>query len=442
LGSSLLNERAAKRNVNYLAALDFIISLGFGLIMPLFPLYLTYLSGGATNVGLQVGILFSSFMLMRAILAAPFGNLSDRVGRKKIILIGSFMYSILAILFTVPESWHGLLVVRAFQGVASAMVWPVSEALVVDSSPVNMRGASMGKIVMAANLGMVIGPFVGGGLFGLAYYTLGLSLDQSYKFPFYFTAVLAFAAGLLVWRNVTDAVAPRESKQRMSIRQLIKPDGVDKRGIRNLNTLYANATMEGFALSSIGPMMILFLVFRFPQLDASSIPIIIGVAMGLGALIAYPSGRWADRFGKKKLFVIGGYISFVGTIIIPFGWTLAVVVLFLAMRSMAFQMASPALRALQADVVPENIRGRLIGMLESMANIGAVLGAPVGGLLWDYFHGTGLGLPSPIDGTMVPFVISGMLGIVTITLVLLLVSDKAQTEEPSEGLQGQSHPGT
>lgn len=103
MSSSLVTEREARRNVNYLASLDMIISLGFGLIMPLFPLYLKYLSKDPSDVGLQVGILFSMFVLTRAILATPFGNLSDRVGRKKLILIGSFLYAVLAILFTVPH---------------------------------------------------------------------------------------------------------------------------------------------------------------------------------------------------------------------------------------------------------------------------------------------------------------------------------------------------
>ncbi len=423
MSSSLLSEAEARRNVNYLAGLDLIISLGFGLIMPLFPLYLTYLAEGATDVGIQVGILFSSFMLMRAILATPFGNLSDRVGRKKIILIGSFLYAILAVLFTVPESWSGLLFVRAFQGVASAMVWPVSEALVIDSSPPSMRGASLGKIVMAANMGMVIGPFVGAALFGIAYRTLGFSLGDSYRFPFYFTAVLAFCGGLLVWRNVTDAVVPRESKTRLSLKQIARPEGVDRPGLRNLRVLYANAAMEGFAFASIGPLMALFLLFRFPYLGGDTIPVIVGVGMGLGALVAYPSGRMADRLGKKKVFVLGGYLAFVGTMLIPMGGLLAVVILFLAMRSMAFQVSSPALRALQADIVPEAIRGRLIGVLESMSNMGSVVGAIAGGLLWDYFHGMGLGLPQPFDGTVIPFVISGMLGVFTVSMVQLLVKD-------------------
>lgn len=107
MNSCLLSESEARKNVNYLASLDFIISLGFGLIMPLFPQYVKLLGGG----GLEVGILFSSFVLPRAILAAPFGNLSDRIGRKRLILIGSFLYALLAVLFTVPTSWPGLTLV-------------------------------------------------------------------------------------------------------------------------------------------------------------------------------------------------------------------------------------------------------------------------------------------------------------------------------------------
>ncbi|MCU0852202.1 MAG: MFS transporter, partial [Thermoplasmata archaeon] len=152
----------------------------------------------------------------------------------------------------------------------------------------------------------------------------------------------------------------------------------------------------------------------------------------LGALIAFPSGRLSDRVGKKKMFVIGGYLAFVGTILIPMGVLLAVVILFLAMRSMAFQVSSPALRALQADVVPEATRGRLIGVLESMANMGSVVGAIVGGLMWDGFHGMDLGMPSPIDGTIIPFVISGLLGIITVTLVSLFVKDRAPVQKDAK----------
>jgi MFS transporter, DHA1 family, multidrug resistance protein len=427
LSSTLVSEDQARRNVNYLASLDMIISLGFGLIMPLFPLYLTYLSKNATDIGLQVGILFSMFVLTRAILATPFGNLSDRIGRKKLILIGSFLYAILAILFTVPNTWVGLLFVRALQGLASAMVWPVSEALIIDSTPPHMRGRAMGKVVMMSNLGMVIGPFVGGGLFGLANF-LGFSLGASYRFPFYFTAIAALIAFLLVWKNVTDTHVPKAAETKLSFHEVVHPKGIDRQGLRNLRVLYANAAMEGFSFSSIGPLMALFLSFKFPDLGEAYIPVLIGLAMGLGALVAYPSGRLADRMGKKKMFVIGGYVSFIGTILIPFGWVLALVVIFLAMRSMAFQVSSPALRALQADVVPERVRGRLIGVLESMSNIGSVIGAPMGGLLWDAFHGADFGFKA-FNGTNIPFLVSGCMGLITVSLVLFMVQDRGHVDK-------------
>jgi DHA1 family multidrug resistance protein-like MFS transporter len=425
LSSCLLSEKEARRNVNYLASLDFIISLGFGLIMPLFPQYVKLLGGG----GLEVGILFSSFVLTRAIFAAPFGNLSDRIGRKRLILIGSFMYVILAVLFTIPKDWVGLTFVRGFQGVASAMVWPVSEALVIDSCPVEKRGASIGKLVMSSNLGMVVGPFIGGGIYYLAFNSLGFSVQDSFKLPFYFTAAIALVGAILVWANVTDAKNPRREKNRISFSKLIHPDGLDRQGLRNLRVLYANAAMEGFAFSSIGPLVALFLLMEF-NLEADIISIVVGSAMGLGALVAYPSGRLSDRTGRKKLFVIGGFLSFLGTMLIPFGWTLWVVVAFLAMRSMAFQVSSPALRALQADTVPEEVRGRLIGMLETMNNAGAVLGAPVGGLLLDMFFGKSLGLPGPLNGNIVPFLVSGALGMFTVSLVQVLVKEKAKQGSP------------
>jgi DHA1 family multidrug resistance protein-like MFS transporter len=416
--SSLLSESEGVRNVNYLASLDFIISLGFGLIIPMFPIYAEELGAG----GLEIGILFSSFVLTRALLSASFGNLSDRIGRKRLILAGSFLYSLLAVLFTVPDTWYGLIFVRALQGVASAMVWPVSAALVIDSASLERRGESMGKIVMASNLGFVVGPFVGGALFYLADKQLGFPTVESLKFPFYFTAVIALAGALLVWARVTDAVAPRGVRQAFRLRDLFSPAGMDWEGIRNLRILYTNAVMEGLAFASLVPVMVLFLEYRF-GLDVDVISVLIGTAMGFGALVALPAGKRSDRVGRKSTFVLGGFIAFVGTMLVPFALTLWAVLIFLVMRSMAFQVASPALRALQADIVPEAVRGRLMGMMESMMNVGSVVGAVLGGLLWDQFHEQSLGLPSPLGGTIVPFVVSGLLGISAVSLVLIYVKE-------------------
>ncbi|HIH01729.1 TPA: MFS transporter, partial [Thermoplasmata archaeon] len=105
-----------------------------------------------------------------------------------------------------------------------------------------------------------------------------------------------------------------------------------------------------------------------------------------------------------------------------------IVVLLLGARSMAFQVASPALRALQADIVPENVRGRLIGVLESMSAMGAVIGAPIGGILLDHYFAADLGLPAGLDGTLVPFAVSSMLGLAAITLVQVYIRERPARE--------------
>jgi len=303
------------------------------------------------------------------------------------------------------------------------MVWPVSEALIIDSCPSTKRGESLGKIVMASNLGMVLGPFIGGGLYFVAFNYLGLSEQDSFKFPFYFTAVIALVGAVLVWIKVTDARNPETSEHKISVSKLFRPDGVDSQGLLNLRVLYANALMEGFAFASIGPLMAYYLPQKF-DMEADLVAIVIGIAMGVGALFAYPAGRLSDRIGRKKLFVWGSLLAFAGIMLIPFGWTLWIVIVFMSMRSLAWQVASPALRAMQADNVPENVRGRLIGLLESMSNLGSVMGAPIGGLLLDLYFGRDIGLPSPIDGTMIPFFVSGGLGLFTVSLVMLFVKER------------------
>ncbi|HIH01238.1 TPA: MFS transporter [Thermoplasmata archaeon] len=303
----------------------------------------------------------------------------------------------------------------------------MSEALVIDSTPPKQRGAAMGKIVMSSNMGFVIGPFAGAGLVTVAKEVLLLSEMDSYRFPFYFTALLALAGTVLVWLYVTDAKAPEAKKAKLSLSSVLRPDGTDQATVRNLNVLYLNAIMEGFAFSSIGPLMALFLFDRF-ELGGESISVLVGISMGLGALVAWPSGRLSDRVGRKKLFVMGGTAAFIATMLIPTTWSLVVVVLLLAARSMSFQVASPALRALQADLVPENVRGRLIGVLESMSNLGAVIGAPLGGILYDRFFAEDLGLPMGLDGSIVPFAFSGALGLMAVVLVQMLIRERSLRE--------------
>ena len=97
------------------------VMIGFGLFISFLPYYATLLGA---NIGIQIGIITSSFMIARGFLVIPFGKLSDKIGRKKLIVIGLAIYAISTILFPIASDWTHIAIFRAFQGVGAAMFWP------------------------------------------------------------------------------------------------------------------------------------------------------------------------------------------------------------------------------------------------------------------------------------------------------------------------------
>ncbi|MFW3145197.1 MAG: MFS transporter [Thermoplasmatota archaeon] len=413
--------RKWKVNLAIASVLAFSIYLGFGLILPLFPLYVELLGGG----GLEIGLLLASFMFTRAFLARPFGRLSDRIGRKKVIVTGMFLYAILAYLFTIPTQWWGLFFVRIMQGTASAMVWPVGEALVVDSAPPEKRSRAISTYIFLTNLGIVAGPLLGGLILFLSQNVMGWSLLTSYKTPFYFTSGISLVGALIglfflkdVLSKVKDVKAMRQ-KEREALSKL-KPWMR-----RSLNMLFMNSFFEGFSWSMASVVAVLFMALNF-GMDATQFSILFGVAQGLGLLVIVPSGVLSDKVRKKPFVVHGSLWSRISTIILAFSPLMPIgvwiAVLTYSGKEVGRQVAQPATRALQADLSPVRIRGRLIGTIQAFSNIGAVLGPILGGYIWDltknrYFDVYILDLP----GYSIPFLISALMGIIAALLVLRYV---------------------
>jgi MFS family permease len=425
-------------NLYVLSTLSFLISLGFGLIAPFLPFYAEFLGADA----IAIGVLLSSFMITRALLATPFGNLSDIIGRKRIVGVGSVMYALLAFFFTLPGDWVGLIFVRAFQGVASAMVWPVGEALLVDSVPERERGQAMGVYIFASNLGWVLGPLIGGALLFMGQNVLGLDTLSSYRFPFYVLAILSLFAAGLFFATVEDVIKPRKRERDTAKKRKRKRHILDRRTTFELRILYLNGLVNGFSMGILSFVTVLFMSDVI-KIEEYAIGIIIGLTGSIGIIANIPAGRKADKVGRKPVLLLGGYLARFAVLILPFAgflplrelgratslafphlYGLMAISGILGFRFFAFQISQPALRALQADIIPAAVRGKLIGLMQTMFNIGAIIGAPVGGALYMAFQGNVLGFsPFTFPGEGVPFIISAILGFITLTLILLYVRE-------------------
>ncbi|MBN1390570.1 MAG: MFS transporter [Candidatus Thermoplasmatota archaeon] len=411
------------KNLIVTSALAFTIYLGFGLILPLFPSYVVLLGGGGT----EVGILLASFMLTRAFLARPFGKLSDRIGRKKVIIAGMFTYAVLAYLFTIPDNWFGLIFVRLLQGSASAMVWPVGEALVIDSAPPEKRSKAISIYMIISNIGFIAGPFIGSGIQYFAIYSLHTSELASVRMPFYFTCAISLIGAVVGSIMLMDALPPLKDqlKRKLEVKKALAK--LKPHIKRSLYFLYSNSFFEGFSWSLGSVVMYLFMDQAF-DMPNEVFSILFGLSQAIGLIFVFPSGVLSDRSRKKPFVVYGSLVSKLSTIImaltpiIPMGYWLSWV--FFAGKDAGRQIASPATRSLQADLSPVRIRGRLIATIQSYSNAGSLIGSLAGGLIWDHTHDRYYSIIlMDLPGYTVPFFFSAIMGTIAALLVLRYVHE-------------------
>ncbi len=425
-GLDELMETKYRRNVVILPLLAFTVNLGFGAVSAIIPYFLLYLVGalkelpeelgiigGAARYAVEFGVLMALFMLTRAFLARFFGIYSDKAGRKKIVVAGVALYALISFLYVVVPTLEWLYVVRALQGVASAMVWPVAEALLMDSVAPTVRGRAMGLYMAATTFSFIGGPALGVALYKIGVYMLGIrEVGAALRFPFLVMAIAGLATVALALL-IQEAHHP---KPRRRGEKPVELTGVNKRSVE---ALYVIGFANGVGMGLVAPFMLLYLV-EFVTSDPAAIAYITLVSGVAGILATYPAGYLSDKIGRRALIAWGILLSRTTTLFIPFARTVESLTAVATARSITFNAYTPAFRALQADLVPKELRGRVFGTVQMFFNIGAVVGPLIGGPLYRAYADTMLG---PIPGVAVSFLASAVLGYIALAVFLAYVKE-------------------
>ncbi len=438
LGLGELLATPYRRNVIILPLLAFTVNLGFGAVSAILPYFLLYLVGaltelpeeigllgGAAHYAVEFGVLMALFMLTRAFLARFFGIYSDKAGRKKIIIAGVVLYALISFIYVIIPNLLWLYVVRALQGVASAMVWPVAEALLMDSVTPSTRGRAMGLYMAATTFSFIGGPALGVAIYKAGVYLLGIrDVGWALRFPFLVIAVAGLVT-IFISLLIKEAYHPHQMRRREEPARLT---GVNKKSV---DALYAIGFANGVGMGLVAPFMLLYLV-EFVTSDPAAIAYITLISGIAGLLATYPAGYLSDRIGRRALIAWGILTSRTATLLIPFARTVESLTAVATLRSVSFNAYTPAFRALQADLVPQQLRGRVFGTLQMYFNIGAVLGPLIGGPLYKMFAETSIG---PLPGVALSFLVSSILGYLALVLFLLYVK-----EPEREGSELSPHP--
>jgi MFS transporter, DHA1 family, tetracycline resistance protein len=354
----------------------FIDLVGFGIVIPLLPLYAEQFGAGAVTVTVLVAV----YSLMQFLFAPWWGQLSDRIGRRPVLLIGLFGSAASYLLFGLAESLTTLFIARMLAGVAGANVG-VAQAYVADVTLPADRARGMGLIGAAFGLGFIFGPVIGG---LLAPYGAGT--------PFLAAAGLAFVNGLLALR-----VLP-ESKPHGSAPGIIQA-GIRARwnaliqlgrGSRLVWSLFAAFLLLTLAFAALEATMSIWAARRweFTPSQVAYLFAYLGVLVTLvqGGLVGYVARRYGER--RSVTFGMGFFAAgLAGVALAPTVATLAVA---LALIALGQGLAGPSLSALISRAAPPQDQGRILGISQSLSALGRVIGPVWGGFA---FSRLGIGAP-------------------------------------------------
>jgi len=383
-----------------------------------FPYYATSLKAEIWFLG----VFTAAFMVTSAFLSTPFGSLSDRVGRKKLIHSGLLADVFLGTLTGLVPNWQLLLLIRALNGVATAAVRPAAEASLIDQVPKRRRGEALGFFFTLTMMGWFIGPIFGGTIQLLSQTSLGLRLEDSYRIPYFIDSLLSvIAIGLIAWK-VKETRGEQSDFKRPETEGEARLTGSILRSIR---ILYVTAATNGFAVGFIAPVGVLFLG-EIVKAIPFQIGAILSISGFIGILCNFFAGKLADKWGRKPVITIGSLPSQLGSITLPFASDIWQATGVMSLRSLGINISMPATSALRSDLVPSEIRGKLFGRFTAFFDVGMIAGALLGPWLFDTFRPqefTVEPLNLTIKGVGAPFFLSAVMGLTALTILLIFVKE-------------------
>jgi MFS transporter, DHA1 family, tetracycline resistance protein len=359
----------------------FVDMIGYGIVVPLLPFYAELYASGA----LVVGLLASLYAVMQFVGSPFLGGLSDRHGRRPVLLLCLLGASFAYLLLGLAQTLASLVVAVVLAGAASGTL-ATAQAFIADSTTMEGRAQGLGLIGAAFGLGLMAGPALG-----------GLLSLHSLSAPALFASALALTNCVFGYLTLPESHAPH-LRRRVP---LLRLDPISQLArilkMRHVRALLATVLLLNLALAGLVNNFPLFSQARFGWGTTSNAFFFAFVGMCAVVTQAFLIGRLQPRFGESGL-LLGGLVlvslNLLLVSLVPSGVLLYPIVGLLAL---GMGLAIPSLTAIISYRTPAGVQGRLMGGMQAILSLAMILGPVTAGLAFDH-----LSTPAPylIGGTL------------------------------------------
>jgi DHA1 family multidrug resistance protein-like MFS transporter len=402
--------RGWQRNLAFLWFGQLIAIAGFSVFMPFLPYYVQELGvTGDKEVAFWAGLLTSAQAVTMALVAPVWGSLSDRYGRKimvvRAMLGGAVVISMMGF---VQNVWQ-LVILRAIQGTLTGTV-SAATTLVASSAPPQRRGFALGTLQMAFFVGGSVGPLLGG----------FIADSMGYRPTFWVTAALLFVAGILVIAFVRESYVPvaRDGKQAPLLEGLVIVFRT-----RVLMLVCGIRVLMRMAGRVIGPVLPLFIQsIAAPEAKIASLTgTISGLSSATSAIGAVLMGRLADRIGPRRILVVCGAAAALLHTAQGLVQTSTQLLVLRTVGGVAMGGILAAISSLQATLAPKGRYGAVYGVDTSMVAGANAIAPMIGAALTATF-----GLNSIFYGAAVIYAIATVIVLIVVPGVMRATQASAE----------------
>ena len=349
----------------------FIDLLGFGIIIPLLPFYAETFGAHAFTVAM----LSTSFSLMQFIFAPIWGRLSDRIGRRPIIVFGLLGSCLSYLAFGLATSLTALFAARIFAGIAGANI-PTAQAVVADITTPENRAKGMGMIGAAFGIGFIFGPAIGGFLSRYGYAT-----------PAFFASALSLANFTAAWFLLPETLKP----EHRAIARVGRIDALRAALARpHLPLLLLIGFLVVAAFSGFENTFALFAERQY-GFHASTIGYIFAfVGVVLVIVQGFLVGKTVKKLGEHHIVPISLAIVAIGLLMIPGTHSIPALLAANAVLAIGMGFNNPSLLALISRYTSAGDQGGVLGLTQSLNSLARIVGPMWAGFAFDHI---GIGAP-------------------------------------------------